>query len=204
MFQVTKTGEQSFNAHEEFCGCHPAGAFHPSFPISFFKHSALHSGAAAAVLGCFSPSAFFVTLKSLHSRRKMAKIQIPRNDNALPLRCVKIHSLSNTRDSFLHYLWKDPHSSVRYCLNHKLWIFLGTSFHLTLSPDALPITEMRSLRDLVTTWRPEDGGQRTPMKFVYTCLQNYTASNAKRPGIFKRTATVQLSTQCSVTFADNA
>jgi hypothetical protein len=104
MFQVTKTGEQSFNAHEEFCGCLPAGAFHPSFPISFFKHSALHSDAAAAVLGCSSLPHFFVPLKSLHSRRKMAKIQIPRNDNALPLRCVKIHSLSNAKVSFLHYL----------------------------------------------------------------------------------------------------
>jgi hypothetical protein len=39
MFQVTKTGEQSFNAHEEFCGCHPAGTFHLSFPISFLSTS---------------------------------------------------------------------------------------------------------------------------------------------------------------------
>ena len=37
VFQVTRTGEQSFNAHEEFCGCHPAGAFHPSLPNSFLS-----------------------------------------------------------------------------------------------------------------------------------------------------------------------
>ena len=132
----------------------------------------------------------------------MAKIQIPRNDNALPLRCVKIHSLSNDVDSFLHYLWTDPHSSVRYCLSHKLWTFLGMSFHLTLSPDALPITEMRPAGrsgDNLAPWRR---GKQNASEILLYMPANLHGVKCQETRNFQAnftawTATLQLSTQYS-------
>ena len=139
----------------------------------------------------------------------MAKIQIPRNDNALPLRCVKIHSLSNAKNSLFHYLWTDPPSTVKYCLNHKLWIFLGKSFHLTLSPDALPITEMRSAArsgDYLVPWTRGTKNASEIRLYMPANVHGVKCQETRNfQGDFKAwTATpFELSTQYSVTFADN-
>jgi hypothetical protein len=139
-----------------------------------------------SVVHRFYVSCFLPLKKCLHSRRKMAKKQIPRYKNAfLPLRCVKIHSVSNGLASFLHYQRTPPARRIRS--QRGPGIFLGTTFHRALIPHDTPITEKRYaarpgekscafINKRSSAWGPQNGGRKRFWKDIKQGLKIYTAS----------------------------